>query len=76
MDNTNIRKERGNSYQKNREISGWKEHINTWKLNWQIFTITRLSQTEESKCQYLYCVFKYIYSPLIDIKIKGKPGKV
>ena len=39
-DNTNIGKERGNSYWKNEEISRWNAYINTWTLNWYVLTIT------------------------------------
>ena len=35
-----IGKERGNSYWENKEISGWKTHINTQELNWCVSTIT------------------------------------
>ena len=35
-----IGQQRGNSYQKNEEISGWKAHTNTLKLNWNILRIT------------------------------------
>ena len=35
-----IRKERGNTYGKNKEISRQKAHTNPWKLNWNISTIT------------------------------------
>ena len=38
--NVKIGKERGNSYQENEEISGWKAHINTRKLNWNTSTTT------------------------------------
>ena len=37
---TKIGIERGNSYQKNENISGWKAQIYRWKLNWYISTIT------------------------------------
>ena len=54
-DNTNIGKERENSYWKNEEIAGWKAHKNTWKLNWNISTITDgLSRSEESKCMWTH----------------------
>ena len=33
-DKTKIGNKRGNSYRKNEEISVWKAHTNTWKLNW------------------------------------------
>ena len=35
-----IGKERGNSYRKNEERSGWKAPTNTRKLNWNVSTIT------------------------------------
>ena len=38
--NIKIGKERGNSYRKIEEISGWKAHINTRKLNWNVSMIT------------------------------------
>ena len=35
-----IGKERGNSYQKNEEITRWKAYTNTTKHNWNVSTIT------------------------------------
>ena len=45
MDNAK-KKKRGNSYWKNREISGWKVHINTRKLN----DHRCFSQLKDNKC--------------------------
>ena len=53
-DNTKTGIERGNSYQKNEEISSWKAQINTQKLNWYVSTITNmfLNQNRVNICEY------------------------
>ena len=62
-ENKKIGKERGNFYQKNEEISGWKAH---WTLNdtfqqslWWCFSITLT-------WRHIFCAFTYIYSLLIE----------
>ena len=70
--NTKIRKERGKSYWKNEEISGWKAHTNTWKLNWKVSTIRDvfLDQKRVNVCEHTVKmvprVFTNIYSLLIE----------
>ena len=51
--NMKIGKERGNSYRNNKEIFRWKTHINTWKLNWNVLTITDvfLDQKKVNVCE-------------------------
>ena len=51
--NTKIGKEEDTLTGKNEKTSGWKAHINTWKLKWYASTITCFSQSEESKCNKL-----------------------
>ena len=43
------RKRKWNSYWKNEEISRWKAHTNTQKLNWIVMMITCFSQSVDSK---------------------------
>ena len=54
MDNTKIETHGENSYWENEEISGWKSHINTWKLNWYVLTITDviLNQKRVNLCEH------------------------
>ena len=63
---TKIGKERGNSYQKNEEISSWKAHTNIWKFHWNVSTITDdfLNQKRVNVCEHTIKtrVFTYIYS--------------
>ena len=47
-------KEKGNSYQENEEIYGWKSHIKIRKFNWYISTITDvfLDQKKVIVCEH------------------------
>ena len=77
MENTKIGIKRGNSYQKNEEVSRWKAQIHTRKFNWYILTLTEVfpNQKRINVCEHtvtwyhLYWVFIYIYSLLIDKQI-------
>ena len=42
VNNKKIGEERGDYYWKNEEISWWKAHMNTRKLNWNVSTITEV----------------------------------
>ena len=42
MTYTKIWIKRGNSYQKNKEISRWEVQLNTWRLNWYISTLSEV----------------------------------
>ena len=54
--NTKIRKERGNSYWKNEEISRRKAHTNTQKLNWTFWWshMSFLIRREKDVCDRQY----------------------
>ena len=54
---------RGNFYQKTEEISGWKTHTSTLKLNWNISTITDvlLYQKKINVCKHMGAFFT-VYS--------------
>ena len=52
-----IGEERGNSYQKNEEISRWKAHLNTWKLNWNVSMITYVF-LDEKRVNVCKCTVK------------------
>ena len=49
-----IGKERGNSYWKNKEISGRNAHTSKWKLNWNFLTIIDvfLNQKRVNVCEH------------------------
>ena len=51
------------SYRKNEEISGWKAHINTRKINWNVLTIADVSLDQKRVCVKRET---YIYSLLIE----------
>jgi hypothetical protein len=68
MDNTKIWKERGNP-KKYEEISRWKAHTNTWKLNWYISTITDVFFNQimwTYRAIYLQCVHIQIEKDFCD----------
>ena len=54
MDNTKNRKRKGKLLPKNEEISGWKVHTNTQKLNIYFNDHRCLSRSEESKCMWTH----------------------
>ena len=55
INETKIRKIKRNSYQKNEEVSRRKAHTNTWKLNWNVLTITGvfLDQKRINVCEHM-----------------------
>ena len=55
--------EKEETYWKNEEISGWKAHINTRKLNWNISTITDvfLDQKRVNVCEHMIKTAPYAY---------------